>query len=164
MMEGYNRDSAIYFIMLGEKLRLTREAKGLQVSDIAKQLFINKQRVIELEKGDFSNIISPLYLRWYLSSYAKIVGFPEYEISDLINEFMNNYQKTNSDLVAESHKVYETAITRKKNTWFYVLFFLSLFLVAFLYFLNEEHNRQYIKNFINSVNYMYSMTGDNSNE
>lgn len=157
MIDGYNENNAQYFFMLGEKLRLAREAQGLQVSDIAKQLFINKQRILELEKGDYTNIVSPLYLRWYLRSYAKIVGLPEQEIHDSVREFLNsnnNGQHINENSVyGDSQKNTEEikVVTRKRSNWFYPLLFLSLLLVVILYIPNKERDSQYIQTFISHI-------------
>lgn len=162
MIEGYNRDNAVYFNMLGERLRLARETQGLQISDVAKPLLVTKQRIIEIEEGNYSNISSPLYLRWYLSSYAKLLGLSnnENEIHKIVKNFMSgNELEINASLMDETQKNYTTkTIENKKNSWFYVIFFSSLFLVIFLYFVNLERDSQHIKDIVShAVDYMFGL-------
>jgi cytoskeletal protein RodZ len=148
--------------MLGEKLRLAREAQGLQISDVAKQLLMTKQRIVEIEKGDYSNVSSPLYLRWYLSSYAKLLGLSddEDEIHKVVKNFMDsNELEINANLMEETQKNYESkTIENKKNSWFYVTFFSSLFLVIFLYCVNLERGSQHIKDLVSHFfDYMFGL-------
>lgn len=59
---------------IGQRLRTAREARGLDVQDAARQLRLPHRVLEKLERGDWSGIDSPLYLRGYLRSYSKLLG------------------------------------------------------------------------------------------
>jgi cytoskeletal protein RodZ len=153
-MHGHSEKNAKCFVEFGEKLRLARGALGLHIEEVARQLFVNKQRVIEIEKGDYSNIISQLHLRWYLSSYAKVVGIPEYEIPRITNEFANND-------VSQGNKDEEYIINNsKKNSKFYRVFFLSLIAVLVLYLPNRDRDNEQIRHLINYFQQSFIASSD----
>jgi len=60
----------------GQRLRTAREAKGLTHSDIAQRLRLPLRLIGRLEADDYSGMEEGVYLRGYLSSYARLVGVP----------------------------------------------------------------------------------------
>ncbi|HEX5124513.1 MAG TPA: RodZ domain-containing protein [Rhodanobacteraceae bacterium] len=60
----------------GQRLRAAREAKGLTHSDIAQRLRLPLRLIGRLEADDYSGMEEGVYLRGYLSSYARLVGVP----------------------------------------------------------------------------------------
>jgi cytoskeleton protein RodZ len=60
----------------GQRLRAAREAKGLTHSDIAQRLRLPLRLIGRLENDDYSGMEEGVYLRGYLSSYARLVGVP----------------------------------------------------------------------------------------
>lgn len=60
----------------GQRLRTAREAKGLSHSDIAQRLRLPLRLIGRLEADDYSGMEQGVYLRGYLSSYARLVGVP----------------------------------------------------------------------------------------
>jgi cytoskeleton protein RodZ len=82
---------------LGHKLKLAREAKKLSVEKVSKQLFLNQQRIIDIEADDYSRISSPLFIRGYLRSYAKLLGIPEEEINEDIDKLDFNLPASLAD-------------------------------------------------------------------
>lgn len=68
----------------GQELRQAREAQGMSLEEVATKLFINKQRVIDIENDDYSKISSLIYARGYLRAYAKLVGLLE---DDVLKKF-----------------------------------------------------------------------------
>jgi len=64
----------------GRMLHAARQKKGMEIADVAKQLCLKKQFIIDLENDDFSHIPSLFYARGYLRAYAKLVGISETEI------------------------------------------------------------------------------------
>lgn len=60
----------------GQRLRTAREAKGLTHSDIAQRLRLPLRLIGRLEADDYSGMEQGVYLRGYLSSYARLVGVP----------------------------------------------------------------------------------------
>ena len=60
----------------GQRLRAAREAKGLTHSDVAQRLRLPLRLIGRLEDDDYSGMEQGVYLRGYLSSYARLVGVP----------------------------------------------------------------------------------------
>ena len=60
----------------GHRLRTAREAKGLTHSDVAQRLRLPLRLIGRLEQDDYSGMEEGVYLRGYLSSYARLVGVP----------------------------------------------------------------------------------------
>lgn len=58
----------------GETLRQTREAKGLTLAEVAKQLHLTEQAVKHLEADQFEQLSGATFARGYLRSYAKLLG------------------------------------------------------------------------------------------
>ena len=59
---------------LGETLRGAREAKGLELSDIAKTTHVRSEYLKALEEGRFEDLPENIYTKNYLKLYAKEVG------------------------------------------------------------------------------------------
>jgi len=60
----------------GQRLRTAREAKGLTHGDVAQRLRLPLRLIGRLEQDDYSGMEEGVYLRGYLSSYARLVGVP----------------------------------------------------------------------------------------
>jgi len=75
-------------IEFGKTLREAREAKGLDVSQLAERTHILPQIITSLEKEDFSKIVAPIYGRGFVKLYCEAVGL---EAKPLIDEFMDIY-------------------------------------------------------------------------
>ena len=58
----------------GQTLRQTREAKGLTLTEVAKQLHLTEQSVKHLEADQFEQLSGTTFARGYLRSYAKLLG------------------------------------------------------------------------------------------
>lgn len=58
----------------GETLRQTRELKGLSVADVAAQLNLTKQRLMQIEAGAFDKLPGTTFARGYIRAYAKFLG------------------------------------------------------------------------------------------
>ena len=60
----------------GQRLKTAREAKGLTHSDVAQRLRLPLRLIGRLEDDNYSGMEEGVYLRGYLSSYARLVGVP----------------------------------------------------------------------------------------
>ncbi|HVT31427.1 MAG TPA: RodZ domain-containing protein [Rhodanobacteraceae bacterium] len=60
----------------GERLRAGREAKGLSRADAAQRLKLPLRLIERIEADDYAGIEEGVYLRGYLSSYARLVDVP----------------------------------------------------------------------------------------
>ena len=57
----------------GGLLRRRREQRALSVAEVAKRLHLDAGIIEALEKDDYARIASPVYVRGYLASYARLV-------------------------------------------------------------------------------------------
>ncbi|MET0232331.1 MAG: RodZ domain-containing protein [Rhodanobacteraceae bacterium] len=60
----------------GQRLRVARENKGLSRAEIAQRLKLPLRLVERIESDDYAGMDEGVYLRGYLSSYARIVEIP----------------------------------------------------------------------------------------
>lgn len=88
-------------LTLGQRLKMAREAKGLTVEAIARQLFVGKQLIMGLEEDDYSKIGAPVYVRGHIISYAKLLNITD--IAPLLTELAKFDTKLkNADQVSPS--------------------------------------------------------------
>jgi cytoskeleton protein RodZ len=57
---------------VGEQLRLAREARGLQVADIAQTLKLGLRQVEALEGGDWNSLPGNTFIRGFVRNYARL--------------------------------------------------------------------------------------------
>ena len=69
---------------VGEVLRKAREQKGLEQTDIAKELRLSVQTVIDIETHDFRQTHALTYVKGYLRGYARMVDL---SADDVLDEF-----------------------------------------------------------------------------
>lgn len=60
-------------LSVGQQLRAAREAQGIGIEDVARQLLLSRQLVTDMENDDYRNIVAPVYVRGYLRSYAQFL-------------------------------------------------------------------------------------------
>jgi cytoskeleton protein RodZ len=60
----------------GQRLRAAREAKDLSRSEVAQRLKLPLRLIARLEDDDYTGMDQGVYLRGYLTSYARMVGIP----------------------------------------------------------------------------------------
>jgi cytoskeleton protein RodZ len=65
---------------LGQRLVAARVAQGLTQANIAKEMRLSLQTVIDIEADDYSHGSAIIYLRGYLRSYARLVGLNPDEV------------------------------------------------------------------------------------
>ena len=64
----------------GKRLAKARHEKEIPLEDIAKELLVSTDVLSNLEKNIFDKVGPPVFVRGYLSQYAKIVDVPQDEI------------------------------------------------------------------------------------
>lgn len=80
MSEQVNMDDAVgadgvaaTVASVGEQLRLAREARGLQLGDIAHTLKLGARQVEALESGDWQSLPGQTFIRGFVRNYARLV-------------------------------------------------------------------------------------------
>lgn len=64
----------------GEQLQAAREQAGLSVERVAKDLFLDVQKIRAMELNHFKDLGAPVYAKGYLKKYARLVGLTEEDL------------------------------------------------------------------------------------
>jgi cytoskeleton protein RodZ len=91
---------------LGEQLRLAREQAGMSIDDVAKQLYLSKAVIEEIESDNIPASANTLFSKGYVKSYSALLRLP---IDDMLKCFQLQYQ-CNIEL-----KKMQTFSNRSKN-------------------------------------------------
>lgn len=69
----------------GPRLRAAREASGYEIEDIAKQLRLHPEILMDLEKDTFADHLALVFVRGYLRAYANIIGLNPEQVVEEFN-------------------------------------------------------------------------------
>ncbi|MEX6501250.1 RodZ domain-containing protein [Pseudomonas zhanjiangensis] len=61
----------------GETLRQAREARGWEIAEVASQLNLTSQRLVQIEDGAFDKLPGHTFARGYIRAYAKLLGMDQ---------------------------------------------------------------------------------------
>lgn len=127
----------------GQKLRAARQKKGLEIADVAKQLCLNKQFIIDIENDDYSHIPSLFYARGYLRAYAKLVGISEAEIIAAFNNLGLAEKETEvENSVINSPRMKPFKKRSKRRHWFNMgIFIILIVLIALWWQGRNKHTK-----------------------
>lgn len=64
----------------GDRLRTTRERRGLSVKDAARQLRLDPGVIDALEADDYARLSAPIFIKGYLNAYGRLLGLPPDEL------------------------------------------------------------------------------------
>ncbi len=62
---------------IGQRLRFAREQRGWTCEDVGSRLKLQARLIRRIEEDDFSGIAHAVYLRGYLTSYARLLDMPQ---------------------------------------------------------------------------------------
>lgn len=71
---------------IGQRLRFAREQRGWTCEDVGSQLKLQARLIKRIEEDDFSGIAHAVYLRGYLTSYARLLDMPQILAEKVIAE------------------------------------------------------------------------------
>ena len=111
---------------VGERLKTTREAKGLSLEDIAATTRIPTRHLQSLEDSDWSRLPAPTYTMGFAKSYAAAVGLDRVEIGDQLRAEMGGVRASTTD--AEVFEAADPARTMPK--WLVLAAILAVVLIA----------------------------------
>ena len=60
----------------GHRLRQARLARGLEIERVANQLHLTEPMIEALERDDFAQMPSPVFVKGYISNYGRLLGLP----------------------------------------------------------------------------------------
>ncbi len=133
---------------IGNFLRERREARGISLIEVEKDVKIRKKYLQALEEGNIDLIPGKTYLIGYLRNYSKYLGVDEENIDQIIQTYHNlEKQKSNSKKTKEEHiylKRKDKSLFEKKNFFFPInikyVYLTSFVLIIFigLFLLNRS--------------------------
>lgn len=131
---------------IGNFLRERREARGISLIEVEKDVKIRKKYLQALEEGNIDVIPGKTYLIGYLRNYSKYLGVDEENIDQIIQTYHNlEKQKSNSKKTKEEHiylKRKDKSLFEKKNFFFPIkyVYLTSFVLIIFigLFLLNRS--------------------------
>ena len=132
-------------ISIGEKLKASREEKGISLKEVSEDLKISVKDLENIEAGNRNAFQDVFILREYIRDYAKYLGFDYENLIDEFNEYMFEYtSKIPTDVIERISKQKEkeeekkgsvspyTKINKSKinqKTMIYILIILLIILV-----------------------------------
>ena len=129
---------------IGNFLRERREARGISLIEVEKDLKIRKKYLQALEEGNIDVIPGKTYLIGYLRNYSKYLGIDEENVNQIIQTYKNlEKQKTGLEETKEENiylKTKNRSMFEKKKfffpikyvylTSFVIIIFIGLFLLS----------------------------------
>ena len=73
-------------VSVGQRLRFAREQRGWSCEDVGSRLKLQARLIRRIEEDDFSGIAHAVYLRGYLTSYARLLDMPQIIADKVIAE------------------------------------------------------------------------------
>jgi cytoskeleton protein RodZ len=67
---------------VGQRLRLAREAQGLEVEEVAARTRIPTRHLHMIERGDYAGLPAPTYSAGFIKTYARLLGLDGQGLSD----------------------------------------------------------------------------------
>jgi cytoskeleton protein RodZ len=108
-------------LSVGEMLRAAREAKGLSIEQLVRDLRIESAFLIALEQDDFETLSAPVFTKGYMRQYSQRVGL-EYE--HLLKQYNN--QVGSRDIPMTSSRPIRLDSGKRFARWISLMLFLAL--------------------------------------
>ncbi len=121
-------------ISKGARLRLARDAKGLEASEVAAKLYFETRFIEALENDDYSVFAGSAYLYGYMRAYVKFLGLP-------LDEFIADLESIeDANEPHFEHINYESAAKSKAMNWMLpaILGFLLLVIIVVVVLVNRD--------------------------
>ena len=127
--ESKELDEFVKVVSPGQMLAQARDELGISQSEIAEQLKLRLNLIVDIENDIFENTISDTYNRGYLRSYAKIVKISE---ADIIASYkMLSIAKIQCAEMRSFSKTNEKKAANNLLTWATYFIFLTLIHLLF---------------------------------
>jgi len=129
----------------GDILQAARIEQGISIDDIARQMNLNARILKSIEDDDYSDVQSPIFIRGYLRTYARLVGVDE---DNTIKTFSEFYQKDDPAIKSTSNTIPEISSNDFRVKWMTYVVIIGLLGLLSVWWVN---------------NYKPLETADNSN-
>lgn len=118
----------------GELLQVARIKQSITVDDIARQMNLNAKILQSIEDDDYSDIQSPIFVRGYLRTYARLVGVDE---DNVIKLFGNLYQQDEHVLKSIGNTTPEISSNDFRVKWMTYAVVLGLVVLLSVWWVNN---------------------------
>ena len=155
---------------IGNFLRERREAKGISLDEVEKDLKIRKKYLQNLEEGNIDIIPGKTYLVGYLKNYSKYLRIDEENINQIIQTYKNLEKRRVGLIKAKEENIYIKTKDRsrlKKKTFFFpikYIYLTSFVLIIFIGLLLLSRSFKEAQNFPVPSPEIKSDTGINTEE
>ncbi|MES9858763.1 MAG: RodZ domain-containing protein [Sedimenticola sp.] len=114
----------------GSRLKVAREAQGLDLGRVAAQLHLGEDILSALEADDYSKLPGAVFIQGYMRNYARMMGMP---VEPLLDAFQraNHFEKPQTILNISKvrHEVHSNHAVVRSITWAIILGLLALLAV-----------------------------------
>lgn len=132
------------FEEMGAILRSQRENKNLNINDVANQLKINPRHLRAMEEGDIGALPHPAYVRGFIRSYARLLGFGEEEVQEILDSIPGLSSAQPAKRSAQKSAVEDREGKSSSGAFFKILVLLCIAGAA-LYYLWDAGYLDFIK-------------------
>ena len=122
--------------VIGEKLKASREEKGLSLNEVSEDLNIDMKELEELESGNRDAFSDIFVLKKYIYDYAKYLGLDYEQLIEDFNEFVFECtSKIPTDVIEriskQKEKEEETIIPKdNKNKKIIIIALIAVLIIA----------------------------------
>ena len=122
-----------------QKLKETRESRGISLQDAARVLSIRVQVLQDLEEGRFERLGALLYIKSYVRKYSAFLKINPEEIEALLSQLEDpfKYEKSESVIRAQLN-VEKRMVQRSFFRWYSIILAIVLGAGIFVYFVYGE--------------------------
>jgi len=138
---------------IGNFLKERREARGISLIEVEKDLKIRKKYLQALEEGNVDSIPGKTYLIGYLRNYSKYLGVNEENINQIIQTYHNLEKKKSGLKKTKEENIYlktkDRSIFEKKRFFFPIkyVYLTSFVLIIFIGLLLLSRSLKEAQNF-----------------
>ncbi len=118
----------------GYLLQAARIEQGVSIDDIARQMNLNARILNSLEEDDYSDIQSPIFIRGYLRTYARLVNVDEDSTIKIFSEF---YQKDDPDIKAIGNTAPQISSNDIRVKWMTYAVIIGLIALLSIWWVNN---------------------------
>ena len=140
---------------IGNFLKERREARGVSLIEVEKDLKIRKKYLQAIEEGNIDIIPGKTYLIGYLRNYSKYLGIDEENINQIIQTYKNleksksNLEETGENIILPKKQKRDKSIFEKKKFFFPIkyVYLTSFILIICIGLLFLSHSLKEAQNF-----------------
>lgn len=122
-------------LSLGDKLKQAREAKKLDIKEVARKLKFKPEVLMAMEQNDYSDTRSEVFARGYLKSYARLLALDEAEV---LADF-EQHAYAGSIATHKPQFIQEESYAVKQPSFRWVSYLIVLLIIALVVWWGYDH-------------------------